>query len=193
MISEMLAELDERYIARVVAMPHNDFRARYHLDSNTVRTFDEFDRKIGDYLNQHSSACVSHGGILSQSEARSRAKEIIEREFRRRLPGSDIVNAYNDAHDGTNNGMRSVLDVIADGLKNESIERHVRDVFDRYVSPNSWSQKVQIIRELIDHCGDFLSSSIRSNPAEQFAHAYQECIRTYTDALQTTSNLFRRL
>ena len=191
MISEMLAELDERYIAQVVAMPHNDFRASYHLNSNTVQTFDEFNRIIGDYLNQHVSVCVSHGGILSESEAASRAKEIIETEYRRRK--GDIVMAYNDAHDGTNNGMRSVLDVIADGLKNESIARHVRDVFDRYVSPNSWSQKVQIIRELIDHCGDFLSSSIRSNPAEQFAHAYQECIRTYTDALQTTSNLFRRL
>ena len=101
--------------------------------------------------------------------------------------------AYNDAHEGTNAGMRAVLDTIAEGLKAESLERYMRDAFDRYVSPNSWEQKVEIIYQFIARCGIHLGSSIRPDQPERYAQNYQELIRSYVTALQQTSNIFRRL
>ncbi len=187
----LLTELDERYIARKIAIPHDEHRIRYQTISNTVRNFDEFTRIIGVYYNLHFSHCVSHGGRMSPSQASSRAKELIEKEYRRR--GGDIVMAYNDAHDGTNGGLRAVLDIIAEGLKAESVELHIRDAFDRYVAPNSWSQKVGIIRQFISNSGAFLSSTIRSDQPERYAQNYQELIRSYVTALQNTSSIFRRL
>ena len=82
---------------------------------------------------------------MPTSEAYGRAKELLEREYRKR--NGDIVSAFNDACDGTNGGLRAVLDAIADGLKAEVIERYITDVFDRYVAPNSWESKVDIIRQ----------------------------------------------
>jgi len=52
-----------------------------------------------------------HGGYLSATEAASRAKKILEQEYRQH--GGTIVTAYNDAHDGTNGGLRVVLDKLA--------------------------------------------------------------------------------
>lgn len=101
--------------------------------------------------------------------------------------------AYNDAHDGTNGGMRVVLDTIAEGLKAESVERYIRDAFDRYVAPISWEQKVTIIRQFIARCGIHLASSIRSDQPERYAQNYQELIRSYVSGLQRTSSIFRRL
>jgi len=190
-ITNLLAELDERYIAQKIGIRHDEARMGYHLTSNTVRNFDEFTRKSGDYYNWHFSRCISHGGSLSPGEAASRAKELLEKEFRRQ--NGDIVMAYNNAHDGTNGGMRVALDVIAEGLKLQAVEHHIRDTFDRYVAPNSWEQKVNIIRQFIDHCGTFLSSSIRSDTPERYAHSYNELIRSYVDALKGTSSIFRRL
>ena len=103
-INNLLAELDERTIAQRIGIPHDEARMRYSLRSNTVGSFDEFNWIIADYYTKHFTACVSHGGNLSASEAASRAKELLEREYRRR--GGDIVTAYNDAHDGTNGGLR---------------------------------------------------------------------------------------
>jgi len=190
-IDSLLAELDEKAIAQRIGIPHDEARMRYPLHSNTVSSFDEFDRIITDYYNKHFTACVSHGGSLSGAEASGRAKELLEREYRRK--GGDIVMAYNDAHDGTNGGMRVVLDTIAEGLKAESLERYIRDAFDRYVSPNSWEQKVEIIRQFIARCGVNLGSSIRPDQPERYAQNYQELIRSYVTALQQTSRIFRRL
>ena len=103
------------------------------------------------------------------------------------------MSAFNDAHDGTNGGLRVILDIIADGLKAESVERYVRDVFDRHVAPNSWEDKVTIIREFLARCGPDLSSSIRRDEPERYAQNYRELIDAYVQGLRQTSSLFRRL
>jgi hypothetical protein len=190
-IENLLAELDERTIAQRIGVQHDEARMQYQLRSNTVESFDEFNRIISDYYNHHFTTCVSRGGSLPLSEASGRAKELLEQEYRRR--NGDVVMAYNDAHDGTNGGLRVVLDMIAEAIKAESIERYTRDVFDRYVTPNSWEQKVEIIRQFIAQCGVSLSSSIRTDQPERYASNYQELIRAYVSALQGTSSIFRRL
>ena len=190
-IDTLLAALDDREIAQQIGLPHDEARMRYPLHSNTVADFDEFSDVIADYYNYHFGECVSRGGSLSRAEAAGRAKEILDKEYRRRE--GDIVSAYNNGHDGTNGGMRVVLDTITEGLKAECVERYIREVFDRHVAPNVWEDKVEIIRQFIVRRGDILASSIRENQPERYAQNYEELIRSYVKALQGTSSIFRRL
>lgn len=189
--NSLLTAIDERAIAQEVGIPHDEARMRYSLSSNTVSDFDEFSNIIGDYYSHHFTSCVSGGGSLSSAEASGRAKEILEREYRRR--GGDIVSAFNNAHEGTDGGLRAILDILSEGIKAESVERYVRDMFDRHVAPNSWDDKVEIIRQFIDECGSQLSSSIQSGQPERYAQNFEELIRSYVSALQQTSSMFRRL
>jgi len=190
-VNSLLQALDERTIAKQVAIPHDEARMQYSLNSSTVTDFDEFSRVIADYYNYHYTRCISHGGNLSANEATGRAKEILEQVYRRR--NGDIVSAFNDAHDGTNGGMRGILDIIAEGVKAEAVQRYIREVFDQHVTPNSWEQKVEIIRQFIAHCGANLSSSIQADAPERYAQNYNELIQSYTNALQQASSVFRRL
>lgn len=191
MIRSLLSALDERTIAQIIGIPHDEARMHYSLGSNTTRDFAEFSDAIAGYYNYHYTRCVSHGGQLSYSDAAGRAKELLEKEQRKR--NGDIVSAYNDAHDGTNGGMRVVLDTIAEGLKAEAVQRYTRDIFDRHVAPNSWEDKVEIIRQFISRCGMNLSTSIRADQPERYAQNYNELITSYVTALQETSSIFRRL
>ena len=187
----LLAATDEMAIARSVGNLHDEARMRFSLDSNTVGSFGEFTDVITAYYKYHVGQCVVHGGFRSHSEAAGRAKEILDQVYRRQ--GGDIISAYKDARDGTNGGLRVVLDRIAEHLKTESVERHIRDVFDRYVEPNSWEQKVDIIRQFIAQCGRHFSSSMHADQPERYAHDWQDLIRTYLDSLKKTSSVFRRL
>jgi len=190
-IHSMLAALDEREMARQVTMAHDEARMRYHLSSNTVRDFDQFSSIIADYYNHHYGSCISRGGSLSNANAYVEAKSLLEREQRKR--GGDIVTAYNDAHDGTNGGLRVVLDTIADSLKAEAVERYTTALFDRHVAPNSWNQKVEIIRQFIACCGPMLAGSIVHDQPERYARDYSELIKSYVEGLRRTSSIFRRL
>jgi hypothetical protein len=190
-IEALLEEIDERTIAKKVGIPNDEARISYYLKKNTVDSFDEFSRIIGDYYNHHFKQCVSRGSGLSISEATGRAKEILDREYRRRH--GDVVTAFNDAHDGTNGGLRVVLDTIAESIKAESTERYIRDVFDRHVTPIEWDKKVEIIRQFIIHSGTDYRSSINKDQPERYAQDYKELIREHVNSLKTTSTMFKRL
>ena len=153
-IERLLQELDERELAQRIGIPHDTARMAYRLNANTVADWAEFERIIAEYYRYHFGRCVSVGGTMSRSDAANRAKEILEQDYRR-LRGT-IVSAYNDAHDGTNGGLRALLDVIAEALEAESIERYVRDVFDRNVQPCAWEQRLEIMRQFLDRFGDVL-------------------------------------
>jgi hypothetical protein len=190
-IGALLAELEERRMAQRIGIAHDEARMRFPLESNTVEDFGQFREIITRYYNHHYTTCVSRGGGLPASEAYGRAKELLEHEYRRRR--GNIVSAFNNAHDGTNGGLRVVLDTIAEGLKAEVVERYIGDAFDRHVAPNSWEQKVEIIRQFVAQCGPYLSSSIKAAQPERYAHDYTELIRSYVNGLQETSGIFRRL
>jgi hypothetical protein len=190
-INSLLLALDERTIAQRVGIPHDETRMRYHPASNTVGDFGEFEALIGDYYNYHFTTCISHGGMLAPNGACSRAKALLENEYRRRR--GNIVSAFNDAHEGTNGGMRVILDMIAEGLKAEAIADYVRDAFDKHVTPNSWDQKVDMIRQFISWFHHALSSSVVASQPERYAHEYSELIRSFVEGLRQTSSIFRRL
>ena len=190
-IASILQALDERTIARRVGLAHDEARMQYPLRSNTVEDIESFFELIGAYYAYHHSRCVSKGGTISPSDARSLAKAILDREYKRRH--GDIVSAYNDSHDGTNGGVRQALDHLAEALKAQSVENYVRDVFDRHVAPNSWEQKVEIIRQFCTDCGAFLRSDIRTDQFERYSHDFEPLIRSYVEALKSTSSVFRRL
>ena len=190
-IKNLLAELDPLYIAQKVTKFHDRAISHYSLSQDKVDSFEEFSWISGHYYNYHFKTCFSNGGSLSITEASGRAKEIIKQEYRRR--GQDIVSAYNDAHHETNGGLFGILNIIAQGLKAEAVERWITEAFDRHVAPNLYEQKVEIIKQFFAHCGPILSSSIDVNHPERYAHNYEELIRAYLKVLRETSSILERL
>ena len=77
-------------------------------------------------------------------------------------------------------------------MKGEALERYVNSIFDRFVSPVSWSEKVEIIRQFIARCGVDLSRSLNTGEPERYARDYKSLIRSYVDGLRQTARVFRR-
>jgi hypothetical protein len=190
-IESLMLELHEVTLAKKEGSKHDKIRMEYRGQKEPPENFEEFSWLIGDYYNYHYTSCNSLDGSLPAHEAIGRAKEILTQEYRRH--GGDIGSAYQDAHDGTNGGVRFILDTLADRLKAESIERYIRDAFDSNVAPNSWEQKVEIIKQFIQRNKDVLDPEIHLKTPESYAHEYEQLIRSFVNGLQSTSSMFRRL
>lgn len=178
-------------MVRDVAGRHDDARIAYTLTRNTVSDYREFAQIIGDYYNHHFTRCISRGGRLPPGEAQARAKALLDRLYRRR--NGDAMTALADCIAGLNSGLRGVIDQIADALKSEAIEFRVSEMFDQYVTPNSWDEKVAIIRAFIDRCGVNLSASIDVDRPERYARDYRELIQAYVEGLREPARQWRRL
>lgn len=189
-IDSLCAALDEVAIARNVGIAHDEARAAYTLNKNTVSNFEEFNNLLANYYRHHVSRCVVQGGSVAHFEAAGRASEILEAAFRRQ--GHNLMSAYRDAQDGTNGGMRIILDVLAEQLKEESVERYVRHAFNSHVDPTSWPQKVDIISQFISRNQHILGPSIDSVHPERYAQNYDELIKAFMNALKRSSKIFRK-
>lgn len=188
-LDNILHELDESYIVDHIAKKHDEARVQYSLASITVPDDIAFDNLIADYYNYHFTKCISSGGELSRADAAGRAKDIITQQYRRKR--LDKLNAYSDGKTGTNGGMREMLDIIMESLKEEAVERHYRDVIDRYIAPSSWDEQVDIIKELFKRIPD--SQHINKDQPERYARNYEDLIRALVEQLRTQSTIFRRL
>ena len=190
-IDSLIQALDERTIFRRIGKPIDDARVRYRLDSSTVEGWSEFQYGIGDFYAYLDRLCISVGGRLDPGDARSRAKEILEREYRRK--GKDIVAAYVDSIEGNNGGFAQVLSIIAEGLKAAAVERYVREQFDSHIPPHNFEKKVDYIRQLFARLEPYLSTSVQLDRPERYASDYRAVIEAYVEGLRQSSSVFRRL
>jgi hypothetical protein len=190
-IKTLLAALDERQIAREVGLPRDEARNSFRLQRNTVETFREFEDILADYMSHDFSCCVAKGASLRRCDALGEAKRLIENQYRRR--GGNIVTAFNDAQQGTHMGVRGLLDMLCEAKKAIALEDYVRDCFDRHVAPNAWAEKVELMRQFLQAVGPILDKSIDINDPERYAADYTDLVRGYTDSLEQTSSMFRRL
>ena len=191
LIDQLFAALDERLIAREVTGPHDNFRAAFAVPDDVAATFEAYSDFIGDYYNLHYSACVAHGGHLSRDAANQSARDVVEREYRRR--GGDIVTAFSDARDNLNNGIRMHLDLICDALKSQATHYYVKHVFDTLVKPNDWDTQVELIRQFIDACGSHLAVTIDRQHPERYARNYEDLVNAYVMSLRDVSARMRGL
>jgi len=187
----ILAKLNELYIAKHVTGPHDEARASFAVGRNTVDSMNEFTDIIRRYYEYHFSKCISFGGQLSAAEAEGAAKQILETKYGKGREG--LVAAYNDARYGTNGGLRVIIDTICDHIKAQSMERHIRKVFDDEISLNSWEDRVEIIRQLFSHLPREVTRHLNTNNPVQYADHYEELIRAHMRLLQQSSAIFRRL
>lgn len=186
----ILRALDERELTLAVGKKHDETRMRYPLASLTVSGYAEFERAIGDYYAYHFSVCVASGAKLPEYEAKQRAKQLIEEEYRRH--GQSTNQACADAMDGVNGGMRRILDIICDGLKRESQGNYVEQIFDTYVAPNSFDDQVEIIGQLMQRFSTILPRSVVEGRPEKYAHNYKQFVRVINDALRNVARESRR-
>lgn len=186
----LLDELSEKAITTQVALRHDEARASYTLQANQVENFDEFNEIIADYYSHHFARAVAPGAEFPVHEAASRAKAALVQVYHGR---GGTRAAYADAHNGANEGLRRVLDVIANSLKREAIENYVRDVFDRHVSPMQWERKVELIQDFFRIRGRTLGDRLDVNHPEHYATDFEEIIREYTESLFALHRRIRRL
>ncbi len=189
-IQALLSELSERTIAQRVTNSHDQARLDYHPRSNIVKSWQEFEDIIADYMQYLYARCVTGGGRIGRSQAAGRAKEIINETYHRQ--GGDSTSAFRDCQEGVNSGLRGVLDILCDSEKEQAVRYYSRAVFDRYLPPDDWERRKVYVSEFIRHCGVALPGIDPSDPS-RYARDIETLITALIRSLRQTSTIFRKL
>lgn len=188
-IEPLLSALSETTVAREAGNAHDTARLSYTPPLNPITSYAAFEELVGDYVVYHHERCVAPGGRLSRDQAIGMGEQMLEQVYRR--DGGNRLTAYQDATDGTNGGVRTILDHLANGFKAEAVEHYTRRVFSDHVSPADWYGKVAMVREFLNVHGPLLGPAIDQNCPERYAENYEELVRAYVAGLRRTSSMFR--
>lgn len=187
----LMQEISEQTIVDRVTRPIDQATLKFQLSSTTVRDEREFEAVIGDFVKYIFRECIAPGAEMPDFEAVSRGKQMLANAVRRRR--QTLMNVLANALDGLNGGMLAVIRDLAEGLKNESIEHYLDDVFDRHVPMGSWEEKVATIKALMDRYEDILPDAIRAQPPERYAANFKEFLRSLWEMMRETGADFRKV
>jgi len=190
-LSNVLQQLDKHHIAEHIAKKHDEARNYYALRTIKATNFKEFMRLIADYYNYHYINCFSSGkGRIPEEIAYGRAREIIESEYLRR--DLDWSHAVADAMHGTNGGLRRLVDIISESLKQQAVEGYLQYVLAQNIDHIDFDEKLIVVRELISRIGEDSAYIDAKNP-ERYVGNLDELIRAYVESLKFQSDIFKRL
>jgi hypothetical protein len=179
-LQSVLDELERRITPE--AQRHDAFRASYGLFKTTVANWKEFDQVIAAYYTAHYRACMGPGAVFPDYLAIETARDIIDREYRRR--GGDADTALHDAQEGTHGGLRVVLDRIAEALKAEAIKACTQSFLADCIPHEGWDVRVELMRQLRVMVKAQLGRDVLPQRPEAYAHACEQVICEYAAILR---------
>ena len=140
-----------------------------------IRDGPDLERVIGEFYQYMHKTCVSHGGTMDHYAAIGRARQIIERDYRRRE--ETFVNAVEDAKTGLRGGLSA----------------YVMDVLASHVRIDSWEDKVAIVKAIVAEYGSMLPRNIAERPPEQNAAEWEKLLRRIIRVVDDVAREFRSI
>lgn len=176
-VKEVIAMLHVDVIAEQIESVHKVIRESYKVKKYVVADYEEFKQEVAKYYQYHFSTWIEADQIMPSDIAHTRANRILNNKPNTNLPeirdvlGSSGENgytiSYKNAKTGRYGGMISVIDAIAEGIKNEAISRYVSAVFLDCVNPMDFDKKIIFVQEYIKSFGEILL------PNEEFLSIYE--------------------
>ena len=187
----IISMINEQALAREIGIPVDSARASYTLPSSTVETYAEFlDTLQAFYIHLKRYVGGNTASVPDMVNARSEAVALLERAFLHRGQGEA---AFAKARDGTEGGMRAVLDAVTEQCKTEEQAKHILRIFKDAISEMEEEEKVRCMRGAMKRLGPFLPADLRNEPAERFVKNWEAIIQAYVQSIDRISQLLRTM
>jgi len=178
---ELMQDLNPRVIIEKTEIPHDNARADCTLQSSIVSSHREFEDLLIAYVAHHTEKI--YGMAYPEDISLEKARQFLESAI-------GFENAFYNAITGAEGGMPNILNEICNGFKKEAKRAYFQYILDRHIDPISFSEVVEVMRQLQQRMGAFSPDSLGYIPPEQMAGQYRDILWRYIDSLTRYRNLW---
>ncbi|KPL24974.1 MAG: hypothetical protein AMJ75_02235 [Phycisphaerae bacterium SM1_79] len=154
-------------------------RACFILESLRIQSYEELINTLQAYYIHLQRHTGSSPEVPDMGDARSEIIKLLKRTFYDK--GGDKA-AFLQARDGTQGGVRSILDMLTEQYKADKQDAYITRVFKDATADMDWEERVACIRAIMNKIGPSLPQELRNQPPERFARSeetIETIIRTY--------------
>ncbi|MFC1762901.1 hypothetical protein ACFL6U_12590 [Planctomycetota bacterium] len=162
----LVSLINEQALAHRFGVPIDSARASYILKSSTVTSYNEFiDTLTAFYIHLHRYINPDSVGSPEMSIAGTESLDLLNHAFSSQ--GGEKT-ALDMGINGTQGGMRRVLDMCTEQFKREQQGKYIHRIIKDTVELGDWDKRVALMRGALKRLRSFLPSELKDEPPERF-------------------------
>ena len=142
----------------------------------TIATNDEFLDAITTFYAHIFRHIDGTGKALDNERLRVEALDVLKKTFNQKKGYNE---ALTEAKEGTRGGLRYILDMMTEYLKEEAKGKHILKTLKENIDPLDFSTKAILIAGIMERLEGHLPEEITSQPPEKYVADYEEIIKAY--------------
>jgi len=190
LIERLLAELSEENLAGKIGLPLDEARACYVMDEIRVKDGFEFNDVITAFYAHMFRHAGSPAGHVDRMALSAEAVDLVKKAFERK---GGYNAALSEGMHGSNGGMRLVLDVMTEYLKQQGKEKYIARLFKEIIDPLDWDAKVRLTEDFLKRIGPELPPDLQGLPPKKLASHWETILEHYAEAMAKMTDLLKRL
>jgi hypothetical protein len=185
------AEIHDSVLVHKFDVPIDSARASFVLNSSTARSYDEFRAIIESFFIHLQSQLNPEGAATSDLDrARSDAVRLLSQAF---WNHGGLRAALVRGREGSEGGLRSVLDAMTERYKAERRAEYVEAFLETATQGMDHTERVRFARGAMERLGPMLPAELRSEPPERFARHVAEITRAYAGSMASIERLLKTM
>ena len=189
-VESVLSKIDSQVLLTNIGHSIDEARASFIMDSVTVESNEEFNDTIATFMLHMSRHYRGASATMDREASRSEAHDLLEKTFSAK--GGSIA-ALAEGKNGTNGGMRFILDVMTEQFKKEEQEKYINMIFKEALDPMVWEEKLAFISAFLERIKHQLPPDIKMRSPEEYANHYELIVRMYAKSFDKVKELLRTL
>lgn len=190
-VDRILGLLDSTQINRAVLQQHDVARETFTLPTMIVRDHQEFKYLITSYVEHHARTVGE--GVPTPAAAFGEAKRILDRSFNEDHYQDGYAHALQMGLDGSQGGMRAVLNAIADTLKQRALGDYLDHVYHQHINVLSKDDNRALSRAFYERFGPILKRFGHEVDEDTFAWNTRAALDYHRQVLEHISGIARKL
>ena len=190
-VDKVLDLIDQTRINQQVLLQHDAARESFTLPGMTVADHQEFKYLLTSYV-QHHLRTVGEGEP-TPAAAFGEAKRILDRAFQEDSFQDGFARALQVAKDGSDGGMRRVLNEIADSLKYSALQRYIDHVYYQHIDVLSKDDNRALSRAFFERFGPILKRFGFDVDEDTFAWNTRAALEYHRQAIGQLLGLARKV
>lgn len=190
-VDHILRLLDQDHINRTVLMRHDEARESFRLPRLIVRDHQEFKYLVTSYV-QHHHQTVGHG-TPSEAGAFGEAKRVLDRSFDEDPYQHGYARALQTALDGSQGGMRAILNALADALKQRALQDYLDHVYHHHINVLSKEDNRALSRAFYTRFGPILQRFGHHVDEDTFAWNTRAALDYHRQVLEQITGIAKKI
>lgn len=190
-VDKILGLLDSTQINRTILQQHDVARETFKCPKMIVSDQGEFNFLLTGYVTHHLKTVGE--GTPTDAASFGEAKRILERAFNEDEYQDGYAHALQMALDGSNGGMRAVLNQIADTLKARALHDYIDYVYLHHINVLSKDDNRALSRAFYERFGPILKRFGHEIDQDTFAWNTRAALDYHRQVLEHISGIAKKL